>query len=867
MVAPPGPDFVTILTSRGPRLTKRWYLGPGGDPQCEEYGKAKHFDFTEKPITGLDDLKRILGEIGPKSCLILGRLKDGVDPTNALRRLHDHKLDDGTVKSATIEDAAHYWLPIDVDGVDACDDKGEFDPVKEPERAVYCVLGRLPQEIGFFDCIWQFTSSAGFKPGIRMRLYFWLSRPLTSAEMKAWLNTCAIADKSIYTPTQPIYAAPPVLDGIADPVPRRSGIIGLCGAVVPPVAICAGKTDEVTIARDESTTTPHSISNGAATELVHGPQTVVWDDPETIAWGTAIIEADVAEHGHPKIHERSDNRAYALIGKLKDGPAWGKSLKPETIAALLRAHWAPSFDLWWLLEKAKGKYQNDPGVGPAGSASRIFGGADEVPADAGANDDADGAAADETAGTASDFGPIPPPDTHQALVDALTELFVQSWVWRYNADDHRWYKFDSISWKRDTTVLGEICDFCEPVADQILRTVSGPDGARRHRALLHVTTWKSLKQALQERSEVVVLNEAFDANSHLLNTPATSIDVRKTAMVDQRAPLMMRHCTGYTPDLAARGDYDKACPHFMALLKTLANSRDWVIPFLHLWFGLNLTGERLQEHVLFLEGPPGTGKSVLLRILLGIAGSYGLLLDDRFLVKGRSDKRFDMAPVIGKRCLVKDETQKGSTWDESRLCAIANGSHLVCEFKNGEASVPFKNQTTLTMAGNHRPHFVSPEAGGLTSRMLLLEIDGPSFRNTEDEIHNLAELILKEEGPAITMWALEGARKLYLDHQAGDREYARLVAPMLEATREDATEGSPYQAWAEAEMRLNSEAQIDLVDALAMYKEWHHRTRHELSRDNWSDMKKALARLYPTLRFGKRTTMPIPGGHAFTASG
>ena len=72
------------------------------------------------------------------------------------------------------------------------------------------------------SCWWQATGSAGIKPGIRLRLAFWLSRPLSDQEARAWLRGFP-CDLSLYSPVQPHYVARPVLQDVPDPMLRRSG--------------------------------------------------------------------------------------------------------------------------------------------------------------------------------------------------------------------------------------------------------------------------------------------------------------------------------------------------------------------------------------------------------------------------------------------------------------------------------------------------------------------------------------------------------------------------------------------------------------------------------------------------------------------
>ena len=60
-----------------------------------------------------------------------------------------------------------------------------------------------------------------------------------------------------------------------------------------------------------------------------------------------------------KSYEAALEQFQTIAGKLKDGPRWGYSLEPVTIANLLHTHWAQHFDHVWLLDKdaADGEHQ------------------------------------------------------------------------------------------------------------------------------------------------------------------------------------------------------------------------------------------------------------------------------------------------------------------------------------------------------------------------------------------------------------------------------------------------------------------------------------------------------------------------------
>jgi hypothetical protein len=67
------------------------------------------------------------------------------------------------------------------------------------------------------------TASAGVRPGVHLRTWHWLDRPVSDAEARRWLRGAPV-DASLFNPVQPIYTCAPVFKpASADPVPRRSG--------------------------------------------------------------------------------------------------------------------------------------------------------------------------------------------------------------------------------------------------------------------------------------------------------------------------------------------------------------------------------------------------------------------------------------------------------------------------------------------------------------------------------------------------------------------------------------------------------------------------------------------------------------------
>jgi hypothetical protein len=213
-----------------------------------------------------------------------------------------------------------------------------------------------------------------------MRLGFWLDRPLTGAEAKAWL-TGTIADCAIYTANQVIYAAKPIFTGgRVDPVPKRSGILE--GRAI----VALGDFSFDTMPRLEGGAPVKAGSFMAAIVKFlrleskpklarrEAPEGVVFDTEAAVAVGRDCIRRALAsdEWRDPR-PTPTGARAYKLAARLKDA-----ALSPATIVNLL-VEMVPWFDeedrplVAAMVESVFVRGQNDPGCGPLNIVTRLFG--------------------------------------------------------------------------------------------------------------------------------------------------------------------------------------------------------------------------------------------------------------------------------------------------------------------------------------------------------------------------------------------------------------------------------------------------------------------------------------------------------------
>lgn len=481
-----------------------------------------------------------------------------------------------------------------------------------------------------------------------------------------------------------------------------------------------------------------------------------------------------------------------------------------------------------------------------------------------------------SSGASGSGGPIPPNDTHIRIAQSFAAQYSNEWKW--SADACRWYRYtpERGIWKRDDTLINHLGLYMSSMAQQILATVAGPTGVQRARALESTGTIKAVEALLKSTPAMLVRERDFDAQPHLLNTPDHVWDLKNATILSHSPDLLMRMCTAVSPDLTAilaeddlenpaaiEAHFAKWAPRFLFTVKNLDGSkkadvgyRDWFVLTVGAMYGYIQIGEILHAGIFFMEGEPGLGKTqiwyVMFLLLDGESETgYAKKLTADFISKNGVAHRFDMSMIIGKRMLFIDETMMGISFDEARMSDLGSGAYMEAEVKFGRDSVGFTNRGKLCISGNHRPHFISGAAGGLASRMMLVEAFGEDLRGKEGvDKHNIAVDIVQEEGPALLMWAIQNAIQDY--KKGGHERFHRLMAPTKAATRQYVKEDNTFVQWVEDRMQLSSEIDIDLLTAFAAFREYQ-KDINDKQTYRRTDFKRLLKAAFPHLKFETRS--------------
>ncbi|MGD0109538.1 MAG: PriCT-2 domain-containing protein, partial [Rhodopila sp.] len=225
-------------------------------------------DVETVALRGLDDIANLLpGLIGdPHACVIRGQLIDPGKTHHVRRLLHGD--------AATFRDVPREWVALDIEGIERPADL----PATDLAGCAAVALRKLPAAFTGARCIVQASAKHGVKPDIRLRLWFWLSRPVPGEELKSWLAGTP-ADPAVFGAVQPIFTAAPVfLGGAMDPLPARL-------AELPGQAVVAVPAPEL-LAPPE---VQHRSPLGNASLPPAGGNAPAQADPEEIARALADI--------------------------------------------------------------------------------------------------------------------------------------------------------------------------------------------------------------------------------------------------------------------------------------------------------------------------------------------------------------------------------------------------------------------------------------------------------------------------------------------------------------------------------------------------------------------------------------------------
>ena len=258
---------------------------------------------------------------------------------------------------------------------------------------------------------------------------------------------------------------------------------------------------------------------------------------------------------------------------------------------------------------------------------------------------------------------------------------------------------------------------------------------------------RRLKAMLElAKHELAVDPSILDADPDILNTPGGIIHL-PTGKLMPHDP--KRFCTKIT----AVSPGTRGAEMWVDCLSTLTQSNDSLIGFLQLVSGMALYGKVYQEAMIFAYGNGKNGKSTIFNALGDSLGDYSGTLEVETLMTGKENRGPDIIELRGKRLIVTGELEEGKRLSVSTLKRICSTDKITAAAKFRQPET-FSPSHSIVLYTNYLPRVGSSDDG--TWRRIV-PIEFKAKIDESSDITNYASVLVREAGPAILTWAIQGA--------------------------------------------------------------------------------------------------------------
>ncbi|AXH46906.1 DNA polymerase/primase [Mycobacterium phage Aminay] len=360
-------------------------------------------------------------------------------------------------------------------------------------------------------------------------------------------------------------------------------------------------------------------------------------------------------------------------------------------------------------------------------------------------------------GQAGQPAPAPAPQAAQPGLDALTQwqrtdagnadrmAARHADRLRYCPDMGRWLVWDGARWEMHADdspawqAAREAIESIKPADDDI---------AKHMLRSLATTKLQAMIAQARRQAAMMVRVDQLDADPYKLNTPDGVVDLRTGELLGVDPDGWHTKTTGVGFSRAGHA------PEWSRFLRDTFGDDIELVAYMRRLAGYAALGA-VTAHVLpFLFGSGANGKSVFLDVLKQVLGDYAIVAPATFLLAGRDDKHeTEIARLRGARLVICSEINRGSKFDEAKVKALTGGDPLTGRFMRQDF-FDFMPSHTLFLAGNHQPE-VSAGGTSFWRRLRLI----PFTRTVPEDrrVEGLAELLVRNEGPAILSWIVDGA--------------------------------------------------------------------------------------------------------------
>ena len=326
-----------------------------------------------------------------------------------------------------------------------------------------------------------------------------------------------------------------------------------------------------------------------------------------------------------------------------------------------------------------------------------------------------------------------------------------------------WLCWDGKVWRKNAQSAAQllVMRFCDDLLSdaniemQLAGDKIAEDAAKKKlqwaiqsRGRRHIDNVLSLARSLMEEEDQAV----FDADPWLLNTPDGVVDLRTGEMKPHDSAYMCTMMTSVGPDPEMKK------PLFDKFLYQLTAGDAEYADYLQLVAGMTAVGKVYEEGLVISHGPGSNGKSTFFGVWQQALGSYATTISAELLMARKPGQEvIGMAEVRGKRLVISSETEEGAKLGVSVMKRLTSRDPISARalYQNPITFVPTH---TLVLHTNFLPSLKSLDGG--TRRRIAVAPFTMALK-PDEVIKDFGDKLMREEGPAILRWIIEGAIRFY----------------------------------------------------------------------------------------------------------
>jgi putative DNA primase/helicase len=245
-----------------------------------------------------------------------------------------------------------------------------------------------------------------------------------------------------------------------------------------------------------------------------------------------------------------------------------------------------------------------------------------------------------------------------------------------------------------------------------------------------------------------------------------------------------------------------------SVLPDIVEGDDERVRFFSQWFGYNIVPDMSQEKFLLMKGPPGSGKSTVLRTMTSMLGRNNWATTDFDSLS----YRFGFESLMGKlAAVIGDETAMQRGQENVVLKRILNivgrdPINIQVKFKDSMPDIHLRCRFTFAM--NDYPAFKDPDQA-LKRRIIIMPFNKTFVDNPDTSLKD--QLDIEASQGKLINFALRGLKDLYTNNefaipsisQRHHQAFLEFVSPMVEFAKQciivDPAYGEPvdylYAVW------------------------------------------------------------------------